>query len=149
MVGMPLQGEYEPSPAGWVREQVERIEGSGGTEGTTMQGKPVILMTSRGASSGKLRKTPLMRVEHDGVYAVVASQGGAPNNPKWYHNLVVDPRVDLQDGTVRSDRVARELNGDERSEWWARAVEAWPDYGEYQTKTDRTIPVFVLEPADA
>jgi deazaflavin-dependent oxidoreductase (nitroreductase family) len=143
---MPLDGEYEPSPAQWVRDQVEQYESSGGTEGTTLRGLPVILLTSRGAQSGKLRKTPLMRVEHDGRYAVVASQGGAPKHPTWYHNLVADPHVELQDGPVRQDMTARELTGDERAQWWERAVAAFPDYADYQTKTDRVIPVFVLEP---
>ncbi|MFI5770481.1 nitroreductase family deazaflavin-dependent oxidoreductase [Streptomyces sp. NPDC051658] len=144
---MPLQGEYEPSPAQWVRDQVELFESSGGTEGTTMRGLPVIILTTRGARSGKIRKTPLMRVEHDGAYAVVASQGGAPKHPVWYHNIVADPRVELQDGPVRQDMNAREATGDEKGLWWQRAVEAFPDYADYQRKTDRQIPVFVLEPA--
>ncbi|MFD7495072.1 nitroreductase family deazaflavin-dependent oxidoreductase [Streptomyces sp. NPDC059832] len=144
---MPLQGEYEPSPAQWVRDQVELFESSGGTEGTTMRGLPVIILTTRGAKSGKIRKTPLMRVEHDGAYAVVASQGGAPKHPVWYHNIVADPRVELQDGPVRQDMNAREATGDEKGLWWQRAVEAFPDYADYQRKTDRKIPVFVLEPA--
>jgi F420H(2)-dependent quinone reductase len=144
---MPLDGTYEPSPEQWVREQVETFEQSGGTQANTLRGKPVIILTSRGAKSGKLRKNPLMRVEHDGKYAVVASMGGAPKNPTWYHNLVADPHVELQDGEVRKDYVARQVDGDERAEWWNRAVEAWPDYAEYQTKTDREIPVFVLEEA--
>jgi deazaflavin-dependent oxidoreductase (nitroreductase family) len=143
---MPLVGEYEPSSAEWVRDQVDRYERSGGVEGTTLRDMPVIILTSRGASSGKLRKTPLMRVEHDGVYAVVASQGGAPTNPLWYHNLVADPHVELQDGPDRTDRTARELSGDERELWWQRAVAAYPDYADYQVKTDRQIPVFLLEP---
>ncbi|MCX4736434.1 nitroreductase family deazaflavin-dependent oxidoreductase [Streptomyces sp. NBC_01363] len=144
---MPLQGEYEPSPAQWVRDQVELFESSGGTEGTMMRGLPVIILTTRGAKSGKIRKTPLMRVEHDGAYAVVASQGGAPKHPVWYHNIVADPRVELQDGPVRQDMNAREATGDEKGLWWQRAVEAFPDYADYQRKTDRQIPVFVLEPA--
>lgn len=144
---MPLQGEYEPSPAQWVRDQVELFESSGGTEGTTMRGLPVIILTTRGARSGKIRKTPLMRVEHEGAYAVVASQGGAPKHPVWYHNIVADPRVELQDGPVRQDMNAREATGDEKGLWWQRAVEAFPDYADYQRKTDRQIPVFVLEPA--
>ncbi len=143
---MALTGEYEPSPEQWVRDQVERYEASGGTEGTTMRGVPVVVLTSRGARSGKLRKTPLMRVEHDGAYAVVASKGGAPQHPVWYHNLLADPHVELQDGPRRQDMTARELTGDERSQWWQRAVQVWPDYAEYQRKTDRQIPVFVLEP---
>jgi deazaflavin-dependent oxidoreductase (nitroreductase family) len=143
---MPIEGEYEPSAADWVREQVEEYEGSGGTRGTTLRGMPVIILTSRGAKSGKVRKTPLMRVEHDGVYAVVASKGGAPTHPVWYFNLVADPHVELQDGPAKADLVAREVTGDEQSVWWERAVAAYPDYADYQTKTDRSIPVFVLEP---
>ena len=143
---MPLQGTYEPSPAQWVRDQVEQFERSGGTEANTMQDVPIIVLTSRGAKSGLLRKTPLMRVEHEGHYAVVASKGGAPEHPVWYHNLVADPHVELQDGGERRDYVARELEGDERARWWERAVQVWPDYAEYQKKTDRLIPVFVLEP---
>ncbi|MGD0391458.1 MAG: nitroreductase family deazaflavin-dependent oxidoreductase [Acidimicrobiales bacterium] len=143
---MPIEGEYEPSAADWVREQVEEYEGSGGTRGTTLRGMPVIILTSRGAKSGKVRKTPLMRVEHDGVYAVVASKGGAPTHPVWYFNLVADPHVELQDGPAKADLVAREVTGDEKSVWWERAVAAYPDYADYQTKTDRSIPVFVLEP---
>ncbi len=146
---MPLDGDYEPSTAEWVRTQVEQYETSGGTEGTTLRGMPVILLTSRGARSGKIRKTPLMRVEHDDVYAVVASQGGAPTHPLWYHNLVADPHVELQDGPVKTDRVARLVTGDERTTWWERAVAAYPDYAEYQERTDRVIPVFVLERAGA
>ncbi|MFF2409858.1 nitroreductase family deazaflavin-dependent oxidoreductase [Streptomyces sp. NPDC058092] len=144
---MPLKGEYEPSPAQWVRDQVELFERSGGTEGTTMRDLPVIILTTRGAKSGKIRKTPLMRVEHNGSYAVVASQGGAPKHPVWYHNIVADPRVELHDGPVRQDMNAREVTGDEKALWWQRAVEAYPDYADYQLKTDRQIPVFVLEPA--
>ncbi|CAL9356079.1 nitroreductase family deazaflavin-dependent oxidoreductase [Streptomyces albus] len=143
---MPIQGEYEPSPEQWVRDQVELYEGSGGTEGTTMRGLPVIILTTRGAKSGKVRKTPLMRVEHDGKYAVVASKGGAPSHPVWYHNLVADPRVELQDGPKRQDMTAREVTGEEKAVWWQRAVEAYPDYADYQRNTDREIPVFVLEP---
>jgi deazaflavin-dependent oxidoreductase (nitroreductase family) len=119
---------------------------SGGTEGTEMQGKPVILLTSIGAKTGKLRKTPLMRVEHDGQYAIVASLGGAPKHPVWYHNVKKNPRVELQDGAVTGDYEAREVFGDEKAIWWERAVQAWPDYAKYQTKTERQIPVFVLTP---
>ena len=125
---MPVEGEYEPSPEKRVRDQVALYESSGGTEGGTLRGRPVIILTSRGAKSGKVRKTALMRVEHDGEYAVVASQGGAPEHPVWYHNLVADPHAELQDGAERHDYAARELSGDEREEWWARAVEAWPDF---------------------
>jgi deazaflavin-dependent oxidoreductase (nitroreductase family) len=144
---MPLDGEYEPSPAQWVRDQVDLYERSGGTEGTTLRGLPVIVLTTRGAKSGKIRKSPLMRVEHDGRYAAVASLGGAPQHPVWYHNVVADPHVELQDGPVKRDMTAREVTGDEKAEWWARAVAAFGDYADYQRKTDREIPVFVLEPA--
>jgi deazaflavin-dependent oxidoreductase (nitroreductase family) len=146
---MSLNGEYAPSASEWVRDHVQRYEASGGTEGTTLQGKPVVIVTSLGAKSGKIRKTPLMRVEHDGSYAVVASQGGAPTHPVWYYNLVAHPEVEVQDGPVKQAMVAREVSGEEKAAWWARAVEAWPDYAEYQTKTDRQIPVFVLEPQGA
>jgi deazaflavin-dependent oxidoreductase (nitroreductase family) len=143
---MPLDGEYEPSTQGWVRDQVELYESSGGTEGTELRGMPVIVMTNRGLKSGKLRKTPLMRVEHGGKYAVVASQGGAPEHPSWYFNVLAEPHVELQDGPVRKDYIAREVTGDEKREWWRRAVDAFPPYREYQAKTRREIPVFVLEP---
>ncbi|BBC35044.1 Nitroreductase [Streptomyces graminofaciens] len=157
---MPLMGEYEPSAMKLVREQVELYESSGGTEGTTLgsligwddaarRDLPVVILTTLGAKSGKIRESPLMRVEHDGSYAVVASSGGAPKHPVWYHNLVADARVELQDGPVRQDMLAREVTGDEKTVWWARAVVAFPDYAEYQKKTDREIPVFVLEPTAA
>jgi F420H(2)-dependent quinone reductase len=145
---MPLTGEYEPSTQEWVRDQVETIEQSGGTEGTTLRGMPIIVVTSRGAKSGKLRKNPVMRVEHEGRYAAVASKGGAPQHPVWYYNLVSDPHVEVQDGRVKQDMRARLVDGDERVAWWERAVAAYPDYADYQTKTDREIPVFVLEPLD-
>jgi deazaflavin-dependent oxidoreductase (nitroreductase family) len=145
--GMPLTGVYEPSTAQWVRDQVKEYESSGGTRGTTLSGLPVVILTTRGAKSSKIRKTPLMRVEHDGVYAVVASLGGAPKHPVWYFNVVADPHVELQDGPVRRDLVAREVTGEEKSRWWDHAVAAYPSYADYQRKTDRTIPVFVLEPA--
>ena len=144
---MPLQGEYEPSSAKWVRDQVEEYESSGGTRGTENRGVSVVVITSVGSSSGKLRKNPVMRVEHDGLYAAVASKGGAPEHPAWYCNLVEHPLVELQDGTSKGDYIAHEASGEERETWWKRAVEVWPDYAEYQTKTDRQIPVFVLEPA--
>ncbi|MET0200149.1 nitroreductase family deazaflavin-dependent oxidoreductase [Rhodococcus sp. RS1C4] len=144
---MPLTGEYEPSTSDWAREQAELLEGSGGTEGTTMNGMPVILLTTRGNKSGKLRKTPLMRVEHNGEYAAVASLGGAPKNPVWYYNVKAEPLVELQDGTDRADYIAREVTGEEKAVWWERAVQAYPDYADYQTKTDREIPVFVLSRA--
>ena len=141
---MPLSGEYEPSPSDWSREQAEQIEASGGTEGTAMRGYQVILLTSVGSKSGKLRKTPLMRVEHDGEYAVVGSLGGAPKHPVWVYNLRKEPHVELQDGTEKHDYLARETEGAERALWWERAVAAFPNYAEYQEKTDRVIPVFVL-----
>ena len=145
---MPLQGEYEPSTARWVRDQVEEYENSGGTKGTTLRdtGLPVVIVTNAGATSGKLRKTPVMRVEHDGKYAMVASKGGAPAHPLWYYNVRANPHVEVQDGPRRQDMVAREVSGDERAAWWERAVAAFPPYAEYQRKTTREIPVFVLEP---
>lgn len=142
---MPLQGEYEPSSAKWARDQVEEYERSGGTTGTTLRGVPVVVITSVGSQSGKLRKNPVMRVEHDGVYAAIASKGGAPQHPSWYRNLVEHPLVELQDGPSKGDYTAHVASGDERAVWWDRAVEVWPDYANYQTKTDREIPVFVLE----
>ena len=146
---MPIEGEYEPSPRGWVRDQVAEYESSGGTRATTLRdtGLPVVVITNRGARSGKVRKTPVMRVEHDGRYAAVASQGGAPEHPLWYYNFRAEPRVELQDGPRKQAMIAREVTGDERAEWWERAVAAYPPYAEYQQKTSREIPVFVLEPA--
>jgi deazaflavin-dependent oxidoreductase (nitroreductase family) len=146
---MPVTGEYAPSPRRWVSDQVELFEKSAGTEGTTLldTGLPVVIVTNLGARTGKVRKTPLMRVEHDGRYAAVASMGGAPKNPVWYYNLQANPRVELQDGPKRSDMIARELTGTERAEWWKRAVAAYPPYAEYQTRTSRQIPV-LLEPAE-
>lgn len=143
---MPLTGEYEPSTSDWARENAELYMSSGGTEGTELKGKPVILLTTVGAKTGKLRKTPLMRVEHNGEYAVVASLGGAPTHPVWYHNVKAHPHVELQDGTRTADYEAREVTGEEKATWWRRAVEVWPDYADYQRKTDREIPVFVLTP---
>ncbi|MFQ6326335.1 nitroreductase family deazaflavin-dependent oxidoreductase [Nocardia sp. CWNU-33] len=143
---MPLTGDYAPSTSDWARKQAETYESSGGTDGTSLQGKPVILLTTRGAKTGLLRKTPLMRVEHDGEYAIVASLGGAPKNPVWYYNIKADPHVELRDGTVTKDYIAREVFGDEKARWWERSVAVWPDYANYQTKTDRQIPVFVLTP---
>ncbi|HLS33480.1 MAG TPA: nitroreductase family deazaflavin-dependent oxidoreductase, partial [Brevibacterium sp.] len=134
-----------PSPAKRAREQVELYERTGGKEGGTLGGRPVVILTSRGAKTGKLRKTPLMRVERDGAYLVVASMGGAPRHPVWYYNLVADPRVELQDGAEKWDMVARELDGEERALWWERAVAAFPPYAEYQERTERVIPVFLLE----
>ncbi|MET7698209.1 MULTISPECIES: nitroreductase family deazaflavin-dependent oxidoreductase [unclassified Streptomyces] len=153
---MPLEGEYEPSPTQWVREQVELYESSGGTKGLKLGSVmpvppeladlPVIILTTLGGRSGKIRKTPLMRVEHEGSYAVVASQGGAPKHPVWYHNIVANPQVELQDGPKRQDFTAREVTGEEKAVWWERSVAAYPPYADYQEKTDREIPVFVLEP---
>jgi deazaflavin-dependent oxidoreductase (nitroreductase family) len=143
---MPLEGEYEPSPAGWVREQVELYESSGGTKGNTLRdtGLPVVIVTMRGRSSGKLRKVPLMRVEHDGEYALIGSVGGAPKDPTWVANLRADlHNVMVQDGPAPFDVDVREVSGAEREAWWARAVEAFPNYAEYQARTERTIPVFV------
>jgi len=145
---MPLQGDYEPSTSSWSRKQTELFEATNGEEGGDLRGRPIIVVTSVGAKTGKIRKTPLMRVEHDGVYAVVASQGGAPKHPVWYHNLKKNPHVELQDRGTKRDYMAREVTGDEKTVWWDRAVEAWPDYASYQTKTERQIPVFVLEPVE-
>ncbi|MCS5723775.1 nitroreductase family deazaflavin-dependent oxidoreductase [Herbiconiux sp. CPCC 203407] len=141
---MPLIGEYEPGTSDWARKQLEVYESSGGTKGTELNGMPVVILTTVGAKSGKLRKTPLMRVEHDGEYAVVASLGGAPKHPVWYFNIVKEPHVELQDRTEKHDYTAREVFGAEKDAWWERAVAAYPPYADYQTKTDREIPVFVL-----
>jgi F420H(2)-dependent quinone reductase len=143
---MPLEGEYAPSPLDWSREQADKYAESGGADAADMKGMPIILLTTVGAKTGKLRKTPLMRVEHNGEYACVASLGGAPKNPVWYYNIAKNPRVELQDGSVAHDYDAREVFGDEKAVWWERAVAAYPDYADYQTKTDRQIPVFVLTP---
>jgi deazaflavin-dependent oxidoreductase (nitroreductase family) len=144
---MPLTGEYEPSTFDFSRDQVELIESSGGREGTDNQGAPVIVLTSVGAKTGKLRKSALMRVEHDGEYAVVASLGGAPKHPVWYFNVTANPRVELQDGPDKKDYLAREVHGEEYETWLKRAVQVWPDYAEYQKKTTRVMPIFVLTPA--
>jgi deazaflavin-dependent oxidoreductase (nitroreductase family) len=145
---MPLDGEYEPSSAQWVRDQVERYEATGGREANTLRdtGLPIIVVSTRGAKSGKVRKLGLMRVEHDGVYAMVGSQGGAPKDPGWVHNLRAHPdQVTVQDGPEPWDGVAREITGEERAVWWDRAVAAFPNYAAYQEKTDREIPVFLVE----
>lgn len=142
---MPLQGEYAPSTSEWARNQAELIESSGGTQGTEMNGMPVIVLTTVGAKSGKLRKTALMRVEHEGAYAVVASLGGAPKHPQWYFNIVAQPLVELQDGPAKHEYVAREVTGEEKAQWWERSVAAYPPYADYQAGTEREIPVFVLE----
>jgi deazaflavin-dependent oxidoreductase (nitroreductase family) len=143
---MPLNGEYAPSKAAWARKQAERFEASEGAEANDLRGRPIIVLTSVGAKTGKLRKTALMRVEHDGDYAVVASKGGSATNPVWVYNLRANPHVELQDGPTRLDYRAREVSGDEKAAWWARAVQVWPDYAGYQKRTARQIPVFVLEP---
>jgi deazaflavin-dependent oxidoreductase (nitroreductase family) len=144
---MAIDGEYVPSPAAWVRDQVEEYEGSGGTAGTTLRdtGLAVVIVTNKGAKSGAVRKTPLMRVEHDGAYAAIGSKGGAPQNPVWVYNLRANPQVVVQDGPDTFELTAREVTGTERDAWWVRSVAAYPPYAEYQTKTDRLIPVFVLE----
>lgn len=147
---MALEGEYEPSKQGWVREQVEKYEASGGREANTLRGRPewpIVVITSRGAKSGKLRKNPVMRVEHDGVYAAVASYGGSPQHPVWYHNFVAHPEVELQDGPEPHLFRVRIAEGEEREVWWKRAVEQYAPYASYQEKTDREIPVFLLERA--
>ncbi|GHC87255.1 nitroreductase family deazaflavin-dependent oxidoreductase [Streptomyces flavofungini] len=148
---MPVESEYEPSPVHWVREQVELYESSDGAQGGTLRdtGLPIVVATTRGVRSGKIRKIPLMRVEHEGRYAAVASNGGVPTHPVWYYNIKADPHVKLQDGAVRQDMTAREVTGDEKAAWWERAVAAYPPYAEYQEKADREIPVFVLEPVPA
>lgn len=145
---MALNGEYVPPTMDWVREHVDQIESSGGSEGMSMQGVPVIMLRHRGAKSGAVRKSPLIRVEHDGRYAAVASLGGAPKHPQWYFNLRANPEIELQDGTETKQLVAREVTGDEKARWWKYAAEIFPTYDEYQSKTDREIPVFVLEPAN-
>jgi len=145
---MPLDGKYEPSPEQWVREQVERYEATDGREAGTLgdTGLPVVIYTTRGRRSGNLRKTPLMRVEHEGRYLLVASKGGAPEHPVWYHNLRADPSaLMVQDGADRFDATVRELSGEERDEWWERAVAAYPPYAEYQRRTERLIPVLLAE----
>jgi deazaflavin-dependent oxidoreductase (nitroreductase family) len=145
---MPLQGEYAPSTSKWARDQAETYEATAGQEASELRGRPVIVLTTVGAKSGRLRKTALMRVEHEGEYAVVASQGGHPEHPAWYFNMVAHPHVELQDGPVKRDYLAREVTGDEKTEWWARATVVWPPYDDYQAKTDRQIPLFVLTPFD-
>jgi len=147
---MTLQGEYVPSKAGWVREQVAKFEATDGQEANTLRdtGYPIVVVTSVGAKSGALRKNPVMRVERDGRYVAIASQGGSPTNPEWYYNFLAHPEVELQDGAVRKTYRARLLEGDERAEWWQYAVDTWPTYASYQVKTERLIPVFLLEPID-
>jgi F420H(2)-dependent quinone reductase len=146
---MPIEGEYVPSAWDWVAKQVAQYESSGGTTGLTIQGVPCVVMTMRGRRTGAVRKAAVMRVEHDGTYAAVASKGGSPENPGWYHNLLADPgNVTLQDGTDVREVHARELEGDERAEWWDRAAAVWPAYDDYAKRTDRAIPVVLLEPRD-
>jgi deazaflavin-dependent oxidoreductase (nitroreductase family) len=144
---MPLEGKYEPSPVDFVRDQVELFERTNGREGNTMRDLPIIVLTTKGTRSGNLRKTPLMRVEHDGKYLIVASQGGAPKHPVWYHNVAATPAVEIQDGASKQDMAARELAGEEREIWWKRAVDAYPPFAEYQEKTERIIPIILCEPA--
>ena len=146
---MPLIGEYRPSTSEWARTQAETFEASNGERAGTLRGVPIIVLTTVGAKTQALRKTALMRVEHDGRYAVVASKGGAPDEPRWAGNMRRHPHVELQDGDVKRDYTAREVSGDERAEWWARSAAVWPDYDEYQKRTDRQIAVFVLEPHGA
>ncbi|MGE4425303.1 MAG: nitroreductase family deazaflavin-dependent oxidoreductase [Solirubrobacteraceae bacterium] len=143
---MPLSGTYVPGKSEWARKQAETYEATNGAEAGDLRGVPVVVITTVGARSGNLRKHPVMRVEHEGEYAVVASKGGAPDHPTWFHNMVADPHVELQDRAVRQDYDARIVEGDERAAWWDRAVAVWPDYADYATKTDREIPVFVLTP---
>ncbi len=143
---MPLVGEYEPSPWEWVSEQVRLYESTGGQEGGTLEGAPCVILTTKGRKSGKLRKSALMRIEHDGVYAVVASMGGAPKHPVWYLNLVANPDVTLQDGATVLDLRARTASPEEKRHWWPRLTAVWPAYSEYQSKTERDIPVVLLEP---
>ncbi|MCA5893060.1 nitroreductase family deazaflavin-dependent oxidoreductase [Isoptericola sp. NEAU-Y5] len=142
---MPISGTYAPSPSARAAKQVELYESSGGTKGTTLGGRPVVILTTVGAKTGKVRKTPLMRVEHDGAYAAVASLGGAPKHPVWYYNVRADSDVELQDGPEKHEYVAREVTGDEKAIWWERCVAAYPPYADYQARTERQIPVFVLE----
>ncbi|MGA7147735.1 MAG: nitroreductase family deazaflavin-dependent oxidoreductase [Microbacterium sp.] len=146
---MPLTGEYEPSTSEWARKQAETFEASNGQEANLLRGVPIIVLTTVGAKSGKLRKTALMRVEHGGSYLVVASKGGAPDEPKWAENMRRHPHVELQDGADKRDYLARELSGAERDEWWPRGTAVWPDYDNYQAKTDRLIAIFLLEPMEA
>ncbi|WP_168702137.1 nitroreductase family deazaflavin-dependent oxidoreductase [Gordonia paraffinivorans] len=141
-----MAAKAELSPEGWVREQTEKILEQGTTEGVEVMGRPIVLFTTTGAKSGKKRYVPLMRVEENGKYAMVASKGGAPEHPAWYYyNVKANPQVTVQDGTEVKELTAREVSGEERAHWWKLAVEAFPPYAEYQTKTDREIPVFVLE----
>lgn len=143
---MPLTGTYAPSSVGWVREQAETYEATGGAEANTFRDRPIVVMTSVGVRSGALRKNPVMRIEHEGEYALVASNGGSTAHPGWYRNIVEHPHVELQDGAVRRDYVAREVRGGEKRAWWQRALAAYPDFAEYQAAVEREIPLFVLTP---
>lgn len=143
---MPIEGEYLPGTWDLAADQVEKIEASGGTEGLEMAGAPCVVLWTRGRKTGAVRKSPLIRVEHEGTYAAVASMGGAPKHPWWYLNLVADPEVTVQDGTEVRDYTAREVTGDEKAQWWARATSVWPSYDDYQAKTERVIPLVLLEP---
>jgi F420H(2)-dependent quinone reductase len=143
---MPLTGEYQPSQNDRTRKQVELYEATNGVKGGTLAGKPVIILTFKGAKSGKIRKTPLMRIEHNGIYAVVASNAGAPTHPFWYNNIVANPIVELQDGAVKQDLRVREVFGEEKNEWWKRADAAYPEFPAYRARAGREIPVLVLEP---
>lgn len=143
---MPLEGAYEPSPFDPVAEQVRLYEATGGVEGWDLEGQPCVILTTRGRKTGKIRKSPVMRVEHEGTYAVVASMGGAPKHPVWYLNLSADPDVVLQDGADVMEMRARTAAGEEKAEWWPRATAVWPPYDEYQASTDRDLPVVILEP---
>jgi F420H(2)-dependent quinone reductase len=144
-----MTNDVELSPTDWVRRQTETILRTGTTEGITVADRPIILVTTQGAKSGKLRYVPVMRVEDGGTYTMIASKGGTPEHPAWYHNVKANPEITVQDGTAVGSYVAREISGDERQRWWDKAVEAYPPYAEYQQKTDRVIPVFLLEPASA
>ena len=148
---MTLQGEYVPSKADWVREQVAKFEATDGQEANTLResGDPIVVITSVGSKSGYLRKNPVMRVERDGKYVAVASKGGAPDQPEWYYNFLAHPEVELQDRGSKGTYRARVLAGDERADWWQHAVDTWPTYASYQEKTDREIPVFLLEPVES
>ena len=143
---MPLSGEYEPSPSEWARKQAERNEATNGAKGGELQGRPVIVLTSKGAKTGKIRKTPLMRIEHEGTYAVVASLGGAPQHPVWYHNLKAHPHVELQDGATKRDYKAREVSGEEKAVWWEHAVAAWPDYASIRRRPSARSPCSCSSP---
>lgn len=146
---MTVDPDYEPSPVDWVREQVERFEQSGGTDGDTLRetGMSIVVLTMRGVRTGKIRKVPLMRVEHNGEYLAVGSQGGAPADPQWVHNLRANAQITLQDRADKQEMTVRELDGDERAVWWDRAVAAFPNYADYRERTERLIPVFLLTPA--